>query len=104
MPLVFNAEAGAYINAIRSSLDILASAVGKREISSGREIYFPIAESADIFASGNYKGSKFVRQLSRTHRELFEACKPYKEGNDTLYALHNFDNIRKHKRLLTTYM
>src|SRR5687767_1265013 len=42
LPLAFNVEAGAYINAVRSSLDMLAWAIGKREmVLHPDEVYFP---------------------------------------------------------------
>src|SRR5829696_7191345 len=48
LPLAFNVEAGAYINAIRSSLDILAWTIAKREmVLHPDEVCFPIAASAD---------------------------------------------------------
>ena len=104
LPLSFNVEFGAYLNAIRSSLDMVAWAVKEREKAIfPDEVYFPIAESAEKFAAWDYKGSKFVRQLSRTYRDAFEAGQPYKRGNEALSALHHLNNIGKHKRLLSTY-
>jgi hypothetical protein len=102
VPVAFNVEAGAYINTLRSGLDILAYAIAVREkVLLTHEIYFPIATNAAEFARGNYKGSKFVKQLSRAAREAFEAARPYKGGNNAIWALHEFDILRKHKRLLT---
>src|SRR5689334_13564490 len=58
--LAFNLEFGAYINTLRSSLDILACIIGKREMVLYPErIYFPVADSAAEFATGNYRGKKF---------------------------------------------
>jgi hypothetical protein len=105
LPLVFSVEAGAYINTIRSSLDILACVIGKREmVLDPGSIYFPVADSADHFARGDYKGFEFVRQLSADSRNIIENFKPYCRGNDTLWALHKLDIMRKHKRLLDTYV
>jgi hypothetical protein len=102
LPVKFNVEAGAYINTIRSSLDILAYAIAKREmVLFPGEIYFPVAKSADDFNSGKYRGVKFVKQLSCTERSLIELTKPYQGGNDALWALHQFDIMRKHRRLLS---
>jgi hypothetical protein len=103
MPLGFNAEAGAYINAVRSSLDILAWAVGKREmVLNPDSVCFPIAASAQDFDQGRYRGADFVRQLSRGSRLIIEDAKPYKGGDPFLYPLHHFDIVRKHRRLLST--
>src|ERR1700730_7265507 len=42
-PLMLNAEVGAYINTIRSSLDILASSLSARNrVSDNPEAHFPI--------------------------------------------------------------
>ena len=101
VPIFFNIEAGAYINTIRSSLDILAYTIGARDkVIFPNTIYFPVAESAADFASGKYKGADFVKQLSGTARKLIESVRPYQGGNEALWALHRFDILRKHRRLL----
>jgi hypothetical protein len=100
LPLAFLVEAGAYINVIRSSLDILASALARRyRIPDIDDVYFPVAVDAKTFASNGYKGSKFVQSLPAVQRDIIKYLKPYKGGNDTLYALHRLDIVRKHKRL-----
>lgn len=102
LPLIFNAEAGAYINAIRSSLDILANALVERYGIRIREeeVYFPVVGSAAIFAGERYKGAKFVQGLPAPERTIIETLKPYDGGNDLLWTLHRLDILRKHKRLL----
>jgi hypothetical protein len=105
LPLAFSVEAGAYINAIRSSLDVLACVVGKREaFLEPDNIYFPIAGSLDSFTTGDYPGSKFIKNISADHRLVFEKYKPYKGGNDDLWSCHQLDITRKHKRLLGIYL
>jgi len=102
IPLAFNVEAGAYINAIRSSLDILASALATRHCKHLiDDAYFPAAASAQHFARGQYKGSKFVQALPAKERDIIESIEPYKGGNPTIYPLHQLDIVRKHVRLLT---
>jgi hypothetical protein len=101
LPLSFNVEFGAYINAIRSSLDILATALAIRyRIDNSEDAYFSVAKSAAAFASGNYKGSKFIKRLPTTERTLIEELKPYKGGNEPLFELHHLDIVRKHRRLI----
>jgi hypothetical protein len=57
LPLAFNVEVGAYINVIRSGLDILATALARRYgIPKPDEIYFPVANSEAAFMGGRYKG------------------------------------------------
>jgi hypothetical protein len=101
LPLKFQVEAGAYINAIRSSLDIVSATLANRHCQALiDDAYFPVASSEKAFASGNYKGHKLIRALPAKERETIESLKPYKGGNDLLYALHHLDIVRKHQRLL----
>src|ERR1700674_2226561 len=101
LPLSFVVEVGAYINAIRSSLDILATSLADRfGIAGPKDVYFPVAESGTAFRSGGYKGAKFVQGLPTRERGIIEALKPYQGGNATLWALHQLDIMRKHRRLL----
>jgi hypothetical protein len=101
-PLSFSVEVGSIINAVRSSLDILAFAVHKRNpVCKDGQVYFPIAESkADWERGTGFKGSEFIAGLGSSERGIFETLKPYNGGNATLYWLHRLDIIRKHKRLM----
>lgn len=101
-PLKFSVEFGAYINAIRSSLDILATSLAVRfGIPRPDDMYFPIVGSESLFLSRKgFKGEKFINGLPLAERTLIENLKPYSGGNDLLFALHNLDVVRKHKRLL----
>jgi hypothetical protein len=107
LPLAFQVEVGAYVNAIRSSLDILAATLAYRHCQSLiDEAYFPIASSEVAFRDGiakgkGLKGGKFVKALPARERAIIESLKPYKGGNKLLYSLHNLDIVRKHIRLLT---
>ncbi|MGD0144119.1 MAG: hypothetical protein ABSC92_13250 [Rhizomicrobium sp.] len=103
LPLEFNAEVGAYINAIRSSLDILATSLVQRYGVSVPEedVYFPVVRDRETFDRGKYKGHKFVQALPAPERDIVEKLKPYAGGNDLLWDLHRLDILRKHFRLLT---
>lgn len=101
LPPAFNVEFGAYINVIRSSLDILATALAYRcNIPKPETMYFPIAKSAVAFARGKYTGANFVKGLPRTERDIIESLNPYQGGNEALWALHQLDIMRKHRRLI----
>jgi hypothetical protein len=101
LPRVFNVEFGAYLNAIRTSLDILAVALAKRHrVTQLSDVYFPVAKSALAFAAGNYKGSKFVNGLPGVDRRIIESLEPYQRGHKYLWDLHNLDIVRKHHRLI----
>jgi hypothetical protein len=103
LPLTFNAWLGAILNSIRSSLDLVASALatrnGKRP-SSDR--HFPIFASEldmiDPLCGLNNKERK--EWLSDEDRTAIKALKPYKGGNDSIWPLHHLDIVRKHERLL----
>jgi hypothetical protein len=100
-PLSFQVEAGVYINAIRSSLDILAVTLANRHCQTlADDAYFPVVKSRESFAAGRYKGAEFVKALPAKERAIIEFLKPHKGGNDLLYALHLLDILRKHQRLL----
>jgi hypothetical protein len=102
LPLEFLVEAGVYINAIRSALDILATSLANRfSLANPKDVYFPIAVSETIFRSRGYKGSDFVQALPARERSILEALKPYQGGNAVLWALHQLDIMRKHRRLLS---
>jgi hypothetical protein len=104
-PLSFQVEAGVYLNAIRSSLDILACTLANRHCQALiDDTYFPVAPSETVFFSGKgYKGDKFVKALPPKEQEIIESLKPYRgqNGNQLLCALHGLDIVRKHQRLLS---
>jgi hypothetical protein len=101
LPREFNVEVGTYINTIRSSLDILASTLATRSGAVRHEdAYFPIARSATAFMAGDYRGHKLVKALPQIERSHIETLKPYQGGDETLWALHQFDIVRKHRRLI----
>jgi hypothetical protein len=101
LPLSFQVEAGVYINAVRSSLDILAVTLANRHCQHlADDAYFPIVKSEAVFAGGKYKGSEFVKALPDREQLIIEDLKPYDGGNRLLYPLHQLDIVRKHVRLL----
>ncbi len=101
LPLELSVEAGIYIHTLRSSLDILATALAYRYgIPNPEDHYFPVAVSERVFNSGGYKGIEFIKGLPAAQRTLVEELKPYQGGNPLLWALHRLDILRKHKRLL----
>jgi len=103
LPLSFTVEVGAYINAIRSSLDILPTSLAHRyNMAKPDKAYFPIAASAAEFASG--RSREFLKGLPTDARDIFEGLKPYDGGNAELWALHRLDILRKHQRLLEVHV
>jgi hypothetical protein len=106
LPLSFNVEVGAYINAIRSGLDILAFALVRRynlDIPEDR-VMFPIARSEETFRNRSWQGRPFLEALPARDREIIETLKPYQGGSAGLWTLHHLDIVRKHRRLLTAVL
>jgi hypothetical protein len=102
LPISTQVEVGAYLNAIRSGLDILATTLAHRHsVPNPDNAYFPVASGIDAFRRGDYKGNKFVKALPAAEQAIIESLQPYKGGNDTLWVLHHLDIVRKHRRLLT---
>lgn len=102
LPLYFQAEVGAYINSIRSGLDVLAMVLVKRhDLKIGEDrVLFPIAKSKEDFERDGGSARKFVEDLPKLERQLIDHLKPYQGGNEALWALHHLDIVRKHRRLL----
>lgn len=102
LPLQFHAEAGAYINSIRSSLDILAMALMNRHSIPIPEhrVYFPISKSKEEFERKGSPAQQLLDGLPAIDRRFFNDLKPYQGGNDALWTLHHLDIVRKHRRLL----
>lgn len=106
LPLSFNVEVGAYINAIRSSLDILAMALVCRHDLNIREdkVYFPIARSESHFVDADWHGRKLLNALPINEREIVELLKPYHGGSHAIWTMHQLDIVRKHRRLLSVVL
>ena len=101
LPLLFNVEVGAYINAMRSALDLLATSLAHRfGMPNPDKASFPIVDSRENFLAGKFQAKKFFNGLPDAECKIIELLKPYKGGNQLLWALHDLDNKRKHRRLL----
>jgi hypothetical protein len=72
LPLSFNVEVGAYINAIRSSLDILAMALVRRRALdiSEEKVYFPVARSVATFGDKNWSVPQGTARLQFAMTDL----------------------------------
>lgn len=100
LPLFFNAEVGAIINSLRSSLDLLAHALATRNGKGAmHHRHFPIYNSIYDFIDP-VKGLEPIKWLSDDEKRIIKSLKPYAGGNDRLFTLHHLDILRKHIRLL----
>ena len=101
-PLSFNVEVGAYINTIRSALDMLATSLYLRnggEYSRRDKIYFPIVKTASNLEK-NRHWKELKTELPVNELRIIEELEPWNGGHKFLYPLHQFDNRRKHQRLI----
>lgn len=105
-PLLINAEVGAMINSVRSSLDLLATALAARNGHlTPKDVYFPICDSRERFLDTRRGGGfEKIKRLSDTDKAIIKNLKPYKGGNDLLYALHQMDIARKHRSLIDVHV
>jgi hypothetical protein len=86
------------INEMRAILDALACTLAVRDGAENVTLtYFPTGKDQETFESKSVQQK--VRHLSEQDRQIIVDLKPYRGGNDMLYALHSSD-IRKHQRLI----
>ena len=99
LPRVFNAWAGAIINSLRSSLDLLAAALAKRN-RAGRthNTYFPIFSSVQIMNEDPRRGIERIGWLSASDKAKIKSLQPYQGGDHSIWPLHKLDVRRKHER------
>jgi len=100
IPLAFSVEVGAYLNTIRSGLDLLATALAHRfGLPKPDKQSFPIAKSEAEFVKSK-DISKYIKGLHHRERCIIESLRPYPGGHPALYTLHRLDIMRKHRRLI----
>jgi hypothetical protein len=101
VPRAFSVELGAYLNTLRSSLDILASTLAVRAGQTDQSVAaFPFANTAADFGKETGRARVFLNSLPDAERDIIEGFKPYGDGDPALWALHRLDIMRKHRRLL----
>jgi len=95
------AAAGDVIQNLRSALDHLAYqlfTVGSPGQVPNRRLCFPISDSAKRYEAE--KALK-VEGMREDAKKFIDSLKPYQGGNEPLWTLHEFNNIDKHKFLLS---
>src|SRR5580704_15128308 len=76
---IINAEAGAIINSLRSSLDLLVNRLAARNGYTGEEDgQFPISRCRDAFFVGKHAGRKEIKRLSQDERSIIEDLEPWR--------------------------
>jgi len=92
-------EAGVIIHVVRSSLDLLMVSLAEHNGSKATNyIHFPIVHEADGLTDKRVR--KWLGELCPANADIITALKPYKGGNDHLYALHWLNLKDKHRKLI----
>jgi hypothetical protein len=105
VPEAISTAVGLAIHALRSSLDLLAVALARRNgMTNTRDVYFPISKTEAVFLSD---GLEKIKRLSAADQAIIKALLPfgqptnrYGEANHDLCALHELDRIDKHSDLI----
>ena len=84
-------------NNLRSVLDQVAFAIGRKKIGADpKSAKFPFGPTEADMLNNLAGGGK---DLPAEIRDLFASFKPYKRGNNTLWALNELCNAPKHKMI-----
>lgn len=95
---LFAASVNAVIQAQRNSLDYMAVALAEANGAvDPTDTYFPITKTEEGLR--DKRTLKKIRALDPADQQRILDLKPYGGGNDTLYALHELNRERKHRRL-----
>jgi hypothetical protein len=96
-PVYWATFAGDAAHNLRSALDLLIwQLVLANSGTPGKHTMFPIAENASDYKPG---GGRYVSGICDDAKEVLDALKPYKGGNDALWRLHRLDANDKHQLL-----
>jgi hypothetical protein len=92
IPTDFNVTVGAILHSLRTPLDQMLSTIAVEAGDTPRQVAFPFGRTCDEFKLALSKQKK----LPADARKLIETVKPWKGGNNLLYALHVLNNSDKH--------
>jgi hypothetical protein len=100
-PLTVTAGVGSVINSCRTSLDLLAATLARRNgVKPTSKHHFPVrkleGEFVNIMQDIEGKG-----WLTAPEIQKIKALKPYKGGDDAIWPMHALDILRKHERLVS---
>jgi hypothetical protein len=94
MPPAFNGMASDAVNNLRFALDQAGYAVAVAAGGKGKNTHFPFGDSAADVRGCKGGGS---REIPDQIFSLMEAFKPYRGGDDLLWALNKLCNANKHR-------
>src|SRR6266480_4515249 len=85
---------GETLHNIRSPLDQMLSAVSELHRGTSDGVAFPFGKTADIF---DHSLAKQKKLLPPDAIDMIRALKPYKAGNDLLWAINELNRGDKHR-------
>lgn len=89
------------IHNLRSTLDLLMCCMAtKNGFTDMSGVHFPFGKTQQTFETAVNEG-KVRSKIGPDAIALIKELKPYKGGNDVLWALHDLDRIDKHISLIT---
>lgn len=91
---------GEILQNLRSALDHKAYELFQvNSAGEGRHIYFPIDSDHATYEANKERKTKGMSQVAK---DFFDSIRPYKEGNHTLWQIHELNNRDKHRTLVTS--
>ena len=90
--------AGDCLYNLRASLDYLATATARLKKPNAKGAYFPFAGDAKEFTA--LRTQKKINKLPTAARPIIQSLKPYKGGNDLLWAINRVRNEDGHVFLI----
>lgn len=97
IPVALNGIASDAICNLRSTLDQASYAVCLAAGGQGKDTYFPFGDTEAEVKNRHAGGSK---EIPANVFALMESFKPYKGGDDLLWALNKLSNANKHRILV----
>jgi hypothetical protein len=100
LPLEFAAVIGDALHNLKSALDIaINSIIGDRLKSFDSYSRFPIRETREAVEAA-VNGALIKKASKAVTSFIVDSVKPYRGGNDAIWALHNLNILDKHRLLL----
>jgi hypothetical protein len=100
---VLSVGVGSIIHFIRSSLDMVAASLARRNgVVPDRNTHFPIYDSITGFSDvkRGLDSEKCKKWLSDAERTTIKTLKPYRGGDETFWTLNKLGQLFKHERIV----
>jgi hypothetical protein len=98
IPPQLNLIASDAVYSMRVSLDYLACSLAVLNHGSMSNVYFPIAASVEEYAK--LPTQRKIKKLSAEAKRFIHGLKPYKGGNNLLWAINEINKTDKHRNLV----